>query len=102
MSNNKNNGKNQRIQRFIDNLYVSVLKRIRPFQYLIITAFLLNLTGCAGLVHSYGELADARDPCQMKHKAENHVRPDWCFSGQGYTKPTRVYSPTNQHIATFR
>jgi hypothetical protein len=81
-------------------MHQSVITKV--YQTLIISLLLLNLTGCAGLIHSYGELADARDPCQMKGKATNHVKPDWCHSGQGYTKPLRIYSPTNQHIATVR
>lgn len=86
------------IKRIKNHMYLSLKK----YQVLSILVLSMNLTGCAGLVHSYGELADSRDPCQMKHKAENHIKPDWCHKGQGYTKPLRIYSPTNQHIATVR
>lgn len=62
----------------------------------------LALTGCSSLVHTYGEFADAQDPCQMKHKPEGHIKPNWCGAGRGYSQPLRVYTPQGQHIGTVR
>ena len=69
---------------------------------LIIAIAVLSLSGCSSLVHTYGEFADAQDPCQMKHKPEGHVKPNWCGAGRGYVSPLRVYNAQGQHIGTVR
>ena len=69
---------------------------------LIIAIAVLSLSGCSSLVHTYGELADAQDPCQMKHKPAGHVKPNWCGAGRGYVSPLRVYNAQGQHIGTVR
>jgi hypothetical protein len=62
----------------------------------------ITLTGCSSLVHSYGEIADAQDPCQMKHKPQGHIKPDWCGAGRGYQQPLRIYNAQGQHIGTVK
>ncbi len=64
-----------------------------PILKLSIVATLVLLQGCSSIIHSYGEFADAQDPCQMKHKPADHVKPEFCKYGRGYQQTVRIYTP---------
>lgn len=54
---------------------------------------------------------DRADPCQagttperreQLGRPEGYQRPDWCFSGRGYSKPVYIYNNSGQRIATVK